>query len=163
MNRRHHRQLPAGQLTLEGLFTPPPRPIPAAVGALDMALRLRETLAAVLHEAVDPATGKRMDRVAVSGQLTRLTGRDVSKNMLDRYCAPSADDWRFPAELIPALVKATGDYRLLELIAEACEARVVVGAEVWEAELGRIKSLKEELAEREAFATRMAKSIRGRR
>ncbi len=163
MNRRADRRLQPAQLTMEALFAPPPRPIPAAVGSLDIALRLRDTLAEVLHEATDPQTGKRMDRFAVAAALSRLSGRDVSKHMLDRYTAPSADDWRFPAELIPALVKATGDRRLLQLLAEHCEARVVVGAEVWEAELGRIDNLEKELAERKAHARKMAKALRGAR
>lgn len=148
---------------MEALFAPPPRQIPVAIGSLDIALQLRDTLAAVLQEAVDPLTGKRLDRFAVAAALSRLSGRDVSKNMLDRYTAPSADDWRFPAELIPALVKATGDRRLLELLAEMCEARVVVGAEVWEAEVGRIDNLEKELAERKLHARKMAKSLRGAR
>lgn len=163
MNRRRDRRLPPGQLSLDGLFSPPPRAIPAAIGALDIGLRLRETLALVLHDAIDPVTGERMDRFAVAIALSRLCGRDVTKNMLDRFTAPSAEDWRFPAELIPALVKATGDRRLLELLAELCEARVVVGAEVWEAELGRISSLKKDLSEREAHAAKMVRSLRGAR
>lgn len=162
MNKRHNLTS-TSQLSLEGLFAPPPRPIPPATGALDISLRLRETLVEVLRDAIDPATSERMDRIAIAAALTRLTGRDVSKNMLDRYCAPSADDWRFPAELIPALVKVTGDYRLLELLTEQCEARVVVGAEVYEAELGRINSLRKDLNEREAYATKMVRLMRGRR
>lgn len=140
MNRRDHRQL-----SLDALLEPPPA-MGSTPGSLDIGLKIREALGALLHDAVHAATGERMDRHDVAGAMSRLTGRDHTKNMLDRYSAPSADDWRFPLEALPALVKATGDYRLLYLVAEACGATVNVGAEVLDA---RIARLQHEVIERE--------------
>jgi hypothetical protein len=82
-------------------------------------------LASAIREAVSDALARAKahearDRYAVASEMSRLTGRDITKNMLDRYAAPSADEWRFPLEALPALIRATGDTRLVHLIAEAC-------------------------------------------
>ena len=114
-------------------------------GGLDVALAVRDALT----EALSAAALRGVDRHEVGMQVSRLSNRDMSKNMLDRYCAPSADDWRFPLEALPALTMATGDYRLLELIAEKCGCRIARGEEALLAEIGALtlqeKSVKSRL------------------
>lgn len=153
MNRADHRQL-----SLEALLEPPPA-IGSGPGSLDIGLKIREALSALLHEAADPATGRKIDRHDVASAMSRLSGRDHTKNMLDRYAAPSAEDWRFPLEALPALVKATGDYRLLFLVAEACGASVNVGDEVLDARIARVQR---EVEERETLIKNL-KRLRSRR
>lgn len=140
MKRRLHH--PA-QLEMT-FFTVPETPRSDA-GALDIALAVRDALT----ETLSTATLQGMDRHEVGAQVSRLSNRDMSKNMLDRYCAPSADDWRFPLEALPALTLATGDYRLLELIAEKCGCRIARGEEALLAEIGALtlqeKSVKSRL------------------
>lgn len=86
-------------------------------------LRLREALVETLAVAREV---KGLDRFAVASEMSRLDpDREISKAMLDRYCAPSAEDWRFPLEALPALIRVTDDARLLTLVAEACDHRVV--------------------------------------
>lgn len=96
-------------------------------------------LSTAIREAVSDALAfakaQGRDRFAVASDMSRLTGRDMTKNMLDRYAAPSADDWRFPLEALPALVKATGDTRLVTLIAEACGFKALPGEATAVAEL----------------------------
>ncbi|MEX3614461.1 MAG: phage regulatory CII family protein [Burkholderia gladioli] len=134
-----------GQMELR-FFDVPPAPTPEA-GGLDAAISVREVLADILGAA----SNRGMDRHAVAAQISRLSNYDVTKNMLDRYCAPSADGWRFPAEAIPALTVATGDYRLLELLAERCGCRVYRGEEAMLAEIGALtlqeRSVKARLGE----------------
>lgn len=114
-------------------FTVPETPRSDA-GALDLSLVIRD----VLVETLSVATLHGMDRHDVAAKVSRLTNRDMSKNMLDRYTAPSAEDWRFPLEALPALIMATGDYRLLELIAEKCGCRIARGEEALLAEIGAL-------------------------
>jgi hypothetical protein len=121
-----------GQMELS-FFEVPPAPR-AEAGGLDVAMAVREVLADILGAA----SSRGMDRHEVAAQMSRLANHDITKNMLDRYCAPSADSWRFPAEAIPALTVATGDYRLLEAIAERCGCRVYRGEEAMLAEIGAL-------------------------
>ncbi len=132
-----------GQLELS-FFSVPEAPRNEA-GGLDIALTIRDALS----EALSAAALRGLDRHEIGMQISRLSNRDMSKNMLDRYCAPSADDWRFPLEALPALTMATGDYRLLELIAEKCGCRIARGEEALLAEIGALtlqeKSVKSRL------------------
>lgn len=135
------------QLTLDAMFmAPAPAPRKDA-GGLDVSLRVREELADTLSRAKERSGGA-MDRYAVAAEMSRLTGRDFSKHMLDRCTAPSAEDWRFPLEALPALTQATGDYRLLDLIAEACGCRVLRKEEAWLAEYGALLAAQGELKDR---------------
>lgn len=112
--------------------------VPAAIrhdaGGLDVALAVRETLTDLLGAAVLQGC----DRHEVAARISRLANHEISKHMLDRYTAPSADGWRFPLEALPALTQATGDYRLLELVAQACGCRVYRGEEALLAEIGAL-------------------------
>lgn len=125
------RAVPPGQLELT-FFEIPPEPGTGS-SALDVSTTSRELLADVL--AAVKARGR--DRHAIAAEISRLTGRDITKNMLDRYCA-TAEEWRFPLEALPAFVQATGDLRLLEFIAEACGCRVMRGEEALLAEIGAL-------------------------
>ncbi len=58
--------------------------------------------------------------------------------MLDRYAAPSCAEWRLPAEIVPAIVAATEDRRVIELLVEACGGRVLWGDEAVVAEMGAL-------------------------
>lgn len=112
--------------------------VPAAIrhdaGGLDIALAVRETLTDLLGTAVVQGC----DRHEVAARISRLSNHEISKHMLDRYTAPSADGWRFPVEALPALTQATGDYRLLELVAAACGCKVYRGEEALLAEIGAL-------------------------
>lgn len=103
-------------------------------GGLDIALAVRETLTDMLGATAVQGH----DRHEVAARISRLSNHEISKHMLDRYTAPSADGWRFPLEALPALVQATGDYRLLELVAEKCGCRVYRGEEAMLAEIGAL-------------------------
>ena len=98
----------------------------------DFASAIREGIADALAYAKENGAG---DRYAVATEMSRVTGRDITKNMLDRYAAPSAEDWRFPLEALPALILATGDTRLVTLIAEACGFKAMPGEATAVAEL----------------------------
>lgn len=103
-------------------------------GALDIALAVRE----MLTDLLGAASVQGCDRHEVAARVSRLSNHEISKNMLDRYTAPSADGWRFPLEALPALTQATGDYRLLELVAEKCGCKVYRGEEAMLAEIGAL-------------------------
>lgn len=121
---------------------------PLRLTGADLAMAIREAVADSLASAKD--TGK--DRFAVAVEMSRLAARDVTKNMLDRYCAPSADEWRFPLELLPALVTATGDTRLVTLMAEACGFKALPGEAQAVAELVTLELQQRAISQRIAAA-----------
>jgi hypothetical protein len=83
------RRLPhPGQL--EMTFFPVPETPRTDAGGLDISMSIRDALV----ETLSAASVQGMDRYEVAALVSRLSGRDMSKNMLDRYCAPSADDYR---------------------------------------------------------------------
>jgi hypothetical protein len=129
------------QYSLEPLFFEVPPKIEVQTGSLDVSLAVREILTETLSK--NP-----LDRYEIAVQMSRLMARDMSKNMLDRYSAPSAEEWRFPLEALPALVSATGDFRLLELIAEKCGCKLLRGEEAWIAEVGALTLQKKQTEKR---------------
>lgn len=121
----------------------------APLAGPELSARLREGLAEALAHAKE-TFGR--DRYAVATEMSRLMGRDVTKNMLDRYTAPSADEWRFPLEALPALVAATGDARLVTIIAEACGYKAMPGEATAVAELVTLEIQNREIKKRIAAA-----------
>lgn len=125
-------------------FDVPVAPIDEA-GSLDIAHAVRDLLVDILSAAKTAG----LDRYDVATMISRLSSRSLTKDMLDQYCANSAEGKRFPLEALPALILATGDYRLLEFIADRCGCRILRGEEAMVAELGALamqeKAIKDRL------------------
>lgn len=129
---RPRKQVAPGQLEMS-FFDVPATPRSDA-GSLDIAQSVRDTL----NDTLATAKADGRDRYDIAASISRLSGRDMSKDMLDRYTAPSSDGHRFPLEALPALIQATGDFRLLELIAHKCGCKVLRGEEAMLAEIGAL-------------------------
>lgn len=124
------------------------QPVAPILGA-DFGGQIRELLTETMTAA---KINHGIDRYDIAMQMSRLLNRDISKNMLDRYSAPSADEWRFPMEALPALVQVTDDARLLTLVNDACgykampnEAAALAELVTLELQERRIKEQKERL------------------
>lgn len=126
------RQKAPGQIEMS-FFEVPDTPRTDA-GSLDITQVVRDCFT----DTLATAKAEGYDRFDVAAKVSRLTGREISKHMLDRYSAPSAEDHRFPLEALPALVQATGDFRLLELVAQKCGCKILRGEEAVLAEIGAL-------------------------
>lgn len=124
---------------------PATSPIP---GSMDLRLQVSHQFAELLRECP-------MDRYEVAAQASRLTGRDVSKNMLDAYASPGRDDHNLPLALVPVIEVVTSTARMTEWLATQRGGRFCAGAEVLEAELGKLEALKGSIERR-------AKDLRAR-
>lgn len=113
-------------------------------GAHDVAAFLR----AILAEALTETARRGLDRDGVARELSRLTGRRVSRPTLDQWAAPGSTGRHLPADMIPALVAITGDSRLLDVIATAAGLTLLDRAGAAAAAVGRLQLL-EEAARRE--------------
>lgn len=126
-----------------------------AVPTGDFGQQVRTVLGEMLARARDE---RGMDRHAVAAEMNRVMGdgegREVTKRMLDAYAAPSATEWRFPLEAMPALYRATGDDALLRLTMAACGQKIVPAEAAVFGELMLVQMEKKRLREREEMLTK---------
>jgi hypothetical protein len=76
--------------------------------SLDVSLGFRVALSQVLSKCRD-------SRYQLAGRLSELTGRDISKSSLDKYCSSDLT-WGLRAEDLPATVVATGSLEHVQVL-----------------------------------------------
>ena len=79
-------------------------------------------------------------RFDIAGAVSRLLGEDVSKLMLDAYASEARDGHRISFDRMLALVAATGRYDLLRAALRRIGADLLVGEEVYLAEMGHLEA-----------------------
>ena len=141
------RQSDARQLTLEGWVD-----LGAGAPASPGNLSLGPTLCRWIAEAIEQS-GK--DRYAIAAELSRLTGDDIAKTTVDAWTAQAKRKWRMPLEYLPALIEATGQYWLLEKIAEAVGCRVLLAAEHVYYRLGKLEEESRRLKAQREYLSRL--------
>lgn len=111
-------------------------------GALaDLSLAVRTALV----QAIKPCP---LSRYEIAGRLSALLGRDISKTMLDKWTAESAEEHRIPAEVLPAFCLVTESSAPLEILAAAIGHRLVGPDEAEALELARLRIEKTALESR---------------
>ncbi len=115
-------------------------PTPASTNAGSLACRVE--IAANMSAAL-----KGLDRYDVAAKMSRLLGRDISKFRLDAFTSESRDQHIPPLDTAIAFDLATGTQTLLSLSASKQGARVLVGKEVINAEIGKLQQLRDEAAD----------------
>lgn len=119
----------------------PAAPIPASMD-------YRPVVTGIVGEMLDHAALAGKDRYAVSAEVSRLAGKEISEYMLDAYSAPSRDKYNAPAWLMPLLEVACGSYLYSTWLAEVRGGRLLIGRDALVAELGRIDRQRDDLAGR---------------
>lgn len=107
----------------------------------DTAPALRAALVAAIKECP-------LSRYQIAARISELMSRDVTKEMLDKYCAESAEGHRIPAEILPAFCFVTGSRRPLELLAASIGCTVSGPEESRELEIVRLRLEKMKLEEK---------------
>lgn len=115
------------------LFDIPQRPI-ALPGSMDFRPQVSELVSVML--AVASKAG--MDRHEVASRASRLTGKDVTKNMLDGYTAPGREEFNVPLWLAPVLETVCASTDLCNWHAAVHGGQLLVGAATLDAEIGRL-------------------------
>lgn len=116
------------------------------VRAASIAGRVCKAISAALDEC-----GK--TRAEVAELMTAFLGAKVSLNMLNAYASQAREDHQVSVVRFIALIHATGDRRLLELLADAFGWVVIERQYLPLIDLARVRERKDELA-------RTAKAIR---
>lgn len=115
--------------------------VPHPVGNVPGSLACRVEIAHHMSEAL---AGH--DRYDVATQISRLTGREISKHMLDAYTAESRETHIPPLDIAIAFDMATGGTTMLNLYAAKLGAIVLVGKESLDAKIGKLERQKEDVA-----------------
>lgn len=132
--------------TVDLFEVPAPRvPVP---GALDVGLALRGLLSHLLKASP-------LSRFEIAARMSELTGHDITKHQLDSWTAESREGWRFPLEYLPALEVALETHDVTAWLADLRGARLSVGREALEAQLGRINRMKDDLSRQERALKKM--------
>lgn len=111
-----------------------PQPAVSMPGSMDFRATVSELISNMLAEA----NRMGMDRHEVAARASRLSGKDVTKNMLDGYTAPAREEFNCPLWLAPVLEIVCCSTPLASWHASVHGGRVSVGAETLDAEIGRV-------------------------
>ncbi len=109
---------------------------------------LADTAPALRAALVRAIKGCPLSRYQIAAQISELMARDLSKEMLDKYCAESAEGHRIPAEAIPALCIVTKSFAPLQGLAEAAGCALAGPEESRELEIVRLRLEKAKLERR---------------
>ena len=118
---------------LSGDFFEIPAPAPAAEGAQDYRAEISLIVSGMLAEA-----GKdNKDRYAIAAEMSRLSGHEVSKAMLDGYSAESRETFNVPLAWALVLEAACSSYALTQWLVSKRGGKFLIGREAIDAEIGR--------------------------
>ena len=115
--------------------------VPRPAEPLPASMDYRATVANLTAQILKDAEG---DRHIVAGAMSRLTGKEISKAMLDAYTSEAREAWNLPFWVVPALEEACGSHELTNWLADVRGGRLLLGKENLAAQLGRLIRAKEE-------------------
>lgn len=128
--------------TLTGdLFALLPRPAEQVPGSQDYCSEVAHLVSQALSSAG-------VDRIEVAARMTRLSGRDVSKDMLYGYTAESRDRYNLPFYLAPVLEAACETHTLTHWLADKRGGQLLVGKAALDAEIGKLERARDEAGKR---------------
>ncbi|RUI34574.1 hypothetical protein [Pseudomonas aeruginosa] len=85
-----------------------------------------------------------LDRYEIAARMSRLSGDDVSKNMLDAWSSPARVDHNLPFYRAALLEDVCASHLLTNWLVEVRGGRVAYGRDALLAELGRLERTREE-------------------
>lgn len=127
---------------------PQPATQPAALGGSDA------KTARMVAEAL-----KGEDRAKISARMTVLLDEDISKAMLDAYASPARDGHNIAYHRMLGLISVTNRFDLLDNSLRPIGAALLVGDEIYTAEIGHIDSEISKLQQRRKDLARLHPTI----
>lgn len=119
--------------------------VPRPVAPLPASMNYGQEVAALVTEILKNTD---IDRFDVAARMSRLTGREVSKYMIDAWCSEARDAYNLPFYLAPALEAACNTHDLTNWLATVRGGRLLIGRETLTADLGKMERLKAELTQK---------------
>ncbi|MCA3359173.1 MAG: DNA transposition protein [Roseomonas sp.] len=121
------------------------------VRAATFAARVSRAVAVALADAD-------AEREAIAARMSSFLGERVSPAMLDAYASQAREDHRISVPRLMALLHATRDRRLLELLAEPMGWAVIDRRHLPLIEVAAIREHEDELRKRREYLMRSARS-----
>lgn len=116
-----------------------PKPVLALPGSGNYAAQVSELVSDLLK-------GSELDRYEIASRMSRLSGDDVSKNMLDAWSSPARDGHNLPFYRAPLLEEVCETHMLTDWLVAIRGGRVAYGRDALLAELGRLERQRDESA-----------------
>lgn len=116
------------------LFSVIPTAAPLAQGSMDFRRPVAGLVSQMLKAAPD-------SRYVVAARMSELADHETSKAILDSYTAESREECNLPLWKAPLIEAATGSRVLAEWHAATLGGRVLWGAEIIDADIGRRERL----------------------
>lgn len=132
---------PQDKMTLD-MFDGIPQAHPMTAGSW----RFRTEIAVAMGDAIKLCS---KDRYQISADMSRLLGREISVNTLDKYTSEASEDHIPNLETAIAFDAATEQTALASLFASKLGCRVLPGKDSLLAELGRLQQMKGDIANQE--------------
>lgn len=102
-------------------------------------------------------TDSGLDRYQIAAEMSRLTGREVSKYMLDAWTSESRDAYNVPFYLLPAAEAACQSHTMSTWLADKRGARLSVGRDALNAEYGKLKAMQDGIKKKMQVLEKMLK------
>ena len=135
---KRRKYLSPGQLSLFDLLKQSNSHNPIHPGSLNIDAEFRCALSEDLRHAQD-ASGREISRYEVAARMSELLGTEITAAMLNNYTAEAHATHRFPCQLLPAFVIATGGQRrAFEALSRGAGLFALPGVEALRAEIQRI-------------------------
>lgn len=115
-----------------------PEPVVPSPGSGNYAAQVSELVGAVLKDCL-------VDRYEVAAQMSRLSGDEVSKHMLDAWSSPARADHNIPLYRVPLLEEVCHSHAFTDWLVHQRGGRVAYGREVLAAEYGKRQQMLEKL------------------
>ena len=129
---------------------PQPATLPAALAGVDA--RIARTVAEILKD-------EDRDRTVIAAEMSVLLSSQVSKHMVDAYASPAREEHNISFARMLALIAVTNRFDLLDRELRAIGAAVLVGDEIYTAEIGQIESEINKLQQRRKDLARLHPTI----
>jgi len=113
-----------------------PEPVTPTPGSGNYAAQVSELVGIVLKDCP-------VDRYEVAAQMSRYSGDDVSKHMLDAWSSPARSDHNIPFYRIPLLEEVCQSHVFTDWIVHLRGGRVAYGREALAAEYGKLSRIQE--------------------
>lgn len=115
-----------------------PQPVHPSPGSGNYATQVSELVGSILKASPD-------DRYEIAAQMSRLSGDDVSKNMLDAWSSPGRSEHNIPLYRVPLLEDVCQSHAFTDWLVHMRGGRVAYGREALAAQYGKMQQMKDKL------------------
>lgn len=125
-----------------------PQPVASLPGSANFGCEVSELVGDILKSCD-------LDRYEIAARMSRLSGDDVSKNMLDAWASPARTDHNLPFYRAPLLEEVCASHVLTNWLVHQRGGRVAYGRDALNAELGRLERMRDDAARKARELKRM--------